>query len=83
MADDAFLNKKNKRFNIALYEATFAASLKDAFAEDRLAQGALDEAKLRALETDTEFSSAALEGTTRLANVAKRLTRAEAIVDSL
>lgn len=83
LADDAFLNKKNKRFNIALYEATFAASLKDAFAEDRLAQGALDEAKLRALETDTEFSSAALEGTTRLANVTKRLARAEAIVDSL
>ena len=80
---DAFINKKNKRFNIALYEATFAASIRTAFDEKRLASGTIDADKLHTLETDPEFYAAALEGTTRTANVTQRLTRAEAIVGSL
>ena len=78
-----FMNKKNKRFNIALYEATFAAALKDAFAQKRIARGALDVTRLRALEADEDFSAAALQGTTRTSNVEQRLSRAEAIVGSL
>lgn len=79
----AFVNKRNKRFNIALYEATFAGALKNAFAEKRAVNGVLDAAKIRALETDKDFSAAALEGTTRTSNVEQRLSRAEAIVGSL
>ena len=83
LPEDAFMNKKNNRFNIALYEATFAGSLKSAFAERRLANGVLDAASLRALETDPDFGAAAQQGTTQTSNVAQRLTRAEAIVGSL
>ena len=77
------MNKRNKRFNIALYEATFAATLKSAFTQKRVVNGALDPAKLRALEADREFSAAALQGTTRTSNVERRLSRAEVIVGSL
>ena len=83
LPDDAFLNKKNNRFNIALYEAVFAGSMKNAFDERRFVDSALDADKLRALETDEVFSAAALEGTTRTANVRQRLARAETIVGSL
>ena len=83
LPDDAFLNRRNKRFNIALYEATFAAALKNAFAQKRVARGALDAAKLHALEVDEDFSAAALQATTRTSNVEQRLNRAEAIVGSL
>ena len=83
LPDDAFINKKNGRFNIALYEATFAATMRAAFAARRMVSGALDPAKLHALETDDEFSAAAQVATTSTANVAKRLARAEAIVGTL
>ena len=83
LPDDVFLNKQNNRFNIALYEAVFAGSGKRAIAESRLIEGMLDAGRIRDLETDKEFSSAALEGTTNTANVEKRLSRAEVIVGSL
>ncbi len=83
LPDDAFLNKQNNRFNIALYEAVFAACGKRAIAESRLIEGMLDAGRIRDLETDMEFSTAALEGTTNTANVEKRLGRAEAIVGTL
>lgn len=83
LPDDAFINKKNKRFNIALYEAVFAAASQMAFAERRPLQGKLSAEGLRELEADGEFVEAALEGTTRTANVEKRLSRARAIVGAL
>lgn len=83
LPDDAFLNKQNNRFNIALYEAVFAGSGKRAVAENRLIEGVLDARRIRDLETDEEFSAAALEGTTNTVNVEKRLSRAEVIVGSL
>ena len=83
LPESAFMNKRNKRFNIALFEATFAATLKSAFTQKRVVNGALDPAKLRALEADREFSAAALQGTTRTSNVERRLSRAEVIVGSL
>lgn len=83
LPDDAFLNKRNNRFNVALYEAVFAGSGKRALAENRLIEGELDARRIRDLETDEEFSAAALEGTTNTANVEKRLSRAEVIVGSL
>jgi hypothetical protein len=34
LPEDAFLNKKNRRFNVALYEATFAAVCRSAFSNN-------------------------------------------------
>ena len=83
LPEDAFINKKNSRFNIALYEAAFAGSAKNAFADRRPVNGMLEPTKLRALETDAEFSAASQVGTTSSANVSERLARAEAILGCL
>ncbi len=74
--DDAFFNKKNRRFNIALFEAVFTAASEVAFKERRLLEGTIDGAKIAALEMDEEFTKASLEGTTRTLNVNKRIERA-------
>jgi hypothetical protein len=83
MPEDAFINKKNRRFNIALYEAVFTAASEKALTERRVLQGQLDNAQVARLEVDEEFQKASLEGTTRTANVEKRLERARAIVSAL
>jgi uncharacterized protein with ParB-like and HNH nuclease domain len=80
---DAFVNKKNKRFNIALYEASFTAVCERALAERRKVAGSLTAAQLLALETDEAFVAATLEGTTRTVNVEKRLDRAREILGAL
>lgn len=80
---DAFKNKKNNRFNIALYEAVFAGSCKKAFAEQRSIEGRLEVARVHALDEDEEFTEAARVGTTNTVNVKKRLRRAEAILGEL
>lgn len=83
LPDDAFVNKRTNRFNIALYEAVFAAACEVAFGERRTLDGKLDIARLQELEADKEFSDAALEGTTRTTNVEKRLNRGRAIIGAL
>ena len=80
---DAFLNKKNNRFNIALYEAVFAAACGNALNEERVLEGKLDADALLALETDETFTRAALEGTTRTSNVKIRLERARELIGTL
>ena len=83
LPDNAFMNKKNYRFNIALYEAVFSAVNQKAFSDNRCINGALDTEKIHTLEIDPEFSGAALAGTTQTANVKKRLSRALEIVGAL
>ena len=83
LPSDVFINKKNNRFNIALYEAVFSGACKKAFAEHRPVEGLLTAERVRALEEDEEFSNAALVGTTSTANVEKRLSRAESIIGTL
>ncbi|MBX5183383.1 DUF262 domain-containing protein [Rhizobium sp. NZLR5] len=83
LPDDIFFNKKNSRFNFALFEAVFCALLEKPFKEDRLPIGKADQNEINTLANDGEFQEAALEGTTRTANVTTRLTRARAIVSSL
>ncbi len=83
LPDDAFINKGNNRFNIALYEATFAATLRDAFAERRLARGKVASETLHALATDADFMDASRVGTTQTGNVKRRLLSAERIVHFL
>ena len=77
------MNKKNRRFNIALYEAVFTAASVNALAERRRLNGELDAAQVSALEFDEEFQKASLEGTTRTANVEKRLERAREFVSPM
>ena len=83
LSDDAFINKYNGRYNIALYEATFVAACAKAFAEERLADGNLNPAQIQTLEKDVEFVDASQNRTTSTVNVKKRLNRAQAIVESL
>lgn len=80
LPEDAFINKKNNRFNIALYEAVFAAFCEKAFIKHSLIEKSLDVAQMQTLEKDQEFITAALEGTTRTTSVQKRLNRARTIL---
>lgn len=82
LPEGIFINKNN-RFNIALYEAVFAASASRALAENRLLEGALDADRIRDLAQDTQFSQAASMATTSTANVKERLRRAATIVGAL
>ncbi|HMQ04060.1 MAG TPA: DUF262 domain-containing protein [Pyrinomonadaceae bacterium] len=80
LEDDAFLNKKNRRFNIALFEAVFTAALEEPFRTRALLTGKLDRTTISELEMDSEFLEAALEGTTSRANVVQRLNRARQLI---
>jgi uncharacterized protein with ParB-like and HNH nuclease domain len=83
LPEEAFLNKKNRRFNVALYECAFASICSTAFREERLLKGAISQANLAQLEEDQEFLDAMLEGTTQTKNVKNRVKRAKAILGSL
>lgn len=80
LSEDAFINKKNNRFNIALYEAVFTATCERTFAEKKRAVATLDAERIRILETDSEFVTASQKGTTQKANVETRLNRARKIL---
>ncbi|MEO8722761.1 MAG: DUF262 domain-containing protein [Sphingobium sp.] len=80
---DIFINTRNNRFNLALFEATFAAVCKTAFAERREVNGKIDPAQIATLSLDPTFLSASQEGTTRTANVELRLKQAEVILTAL
>jgi hypothetical protein len=81
--DDAFINAKNNRFNIALFEAAFTATCVDAFKDRKFLKGKINPDEITALEKDSQFVSASLEGTTRTANVELRLKRARVLVTAL
>ena len=76
-----FINKNN-RFNIALYEAVFTATCRDAYSERREIQKRICADQVEELRTDQAFSSASLHGTTRTENVQKRLSRAAEILSA-
>ncbi len=83
LPEDAFLNKTNRRFNVALYEVAFAAVCDQAFRDRRLLMGALNSERLSELTVDSEFNEAMLEGTTQTKNVKTRLRRAKIVLGSL
>ena len=83
LPDNAFLNRRNGRFNIALFEAVFTATCKKAFKERRSLRGSIDSAEIEELATDDEFTQASLEGTTGTANVDTRLERAAEMMSAL
>ena len=80
LPQDAFINKKSKRFNIALFEAVYTAACRDAFAERQILSKIIEPLSVHALENDPEFIEAAMEGTTRTSNVQKRLACAIALI---
>ncbi len=80
---DAFINKRNKRFNIALFEAVFTATCEAAFKARRVTEGNVEPSKVAALSSDPAFTAAALQGTTGTSNVETRLNRARELVGSL
>ena len=77
---DAFLNKKNKRFNVALYEATFAAVCQKPYRKEKTVTEPILAGNLAKLENDERFLSATSEGTTQTRNVKLRLDRAEKLL---
>ncbi len=81
--ENAFINVRNSRFNIALFEAVFAASLEQAFRERRVAKLKIDPVKLGQLASDGQFQDAAVYGTTRTANVKIRLSKARQYLEAL
>lgn len=83
LSEDAFINPGSKRFNIALFEAVFTATCKNAFAERRPLKGKVSYNEVAALEKDTHFKSASLQGTTAKSNVVLRLKRADALLTKL
>jgi uncharacterized protein with ParB-like and HNH nuclease domain len=83
LPEDAFVNKKNNRFNIALYEAAFTATCEKAFAEHRALDGKIDSSKLLSLANDEAFIEAASKGTTGSVNVEARLNRARTWLNAL
>ena len=80
---NAFLNKINSRFNIALIESVFAAACCKAFEERRLPKGRLDREALRHLEGDKAFMGAASYATTQTTNVQTRLERGKHFIQAL
>ncbi|MGO9060964.1 MAG: DUF262 domain-containing protein [Candidatus Binataceae bacterium] len=82
LPDDAFLNKKNSRFNVALFEAAFAAVCGPPFAKKKLLEGSVSSSKLGELESDKQFLDALIEGTTQTKNVKMRIERAKTLLGS-
>jgi hypothetical protein len=79
----AFINVRNNRFNMALFEAVFSAISKNAFGERRKLIGIIDKDEIVGLAEDKDFLAASIEGTTRTLNVGIRIKRAEEILNPL
>jgi uncharacterized protein with ParB-like and HNH nuclease domain len=79
----AFINLRSKRFNIALFEAVFATTCRQAFDERRTLSGYISSEQVSALEKDSDFNRAALEGTTSKVNVDIRMNRANVLLTKL
>jgi uncharacterized protein with ParB-like and HNH nuclease domain len=73
LPSDAFMNKKNSRFNMALFEAVFTATCKKPFADRQMVTSPISIEKIRSLENNVAFIDASIEGTTSTKNVAARL----------
>lgn len=83
LPEGVFMNPRNNRFNMALFEAVFAAVSKDAFIERRELIGKVDGDEILLLSEDRQFLDASVEGTTRTVNVFIRLDRADALITAL
>lgn len=80
LPSDAFINKKNRGINAAVFEATFVAACKQPFSNRSLLNQPLTIESLHELESDSIFLDAMKEGTTQTKNVTDRIRRAEVIL---
>jgi uncharacterized protein with ParB-like and HNH nuclease domain len=83
LPDDVFLNKRNRRFNIALIEAVFTAVCETPFRERRMLDGKLLLQRIQTLEKDPAFIAATTQATTQTTNVRLRLERGKNLIGSL
>jgi uncharacterized protein with ParB-like and HNH nuclease domain len=81
LPSDIFLNRSNRRFNIAVFEAVFNAASKPVFDERNTIKGNIKQESIRDLAVDPKFIQAAQEATTRASNVEMRLNRAHEIIE--
>ena len=81
LSDRAFINKNN-RFNIALYEAAFTATCREAYSRRGHVEGYIRADELKALLADSAFNEASRSATTRTDNVQRRLDRAKMILSA-
>ena len=79
LPSNAFLSKRN-RFNISLYDATFAAVCGEVFSEREFVEEQIEYDLLSELQKDEEFVKASQSDTARKVNVQTRLKRAIAIL---
>jgi len=80
---DAFLNRRNRRFNIALFEAVFTATCEKRFRAKQLLKSKLDSRKIKELAKDKEFLDASQKATTDKGNVGIRLQRGRDIIGAI
>lgn len=80
LPEDAFLNKKSKRFNLALYETVFTSVCSEPFKNEKKVYDKLDHVKIRSLENDEEFLKTLESGTMQSKNVQTRLKRGKEII---
>lgn len=83
LPDDVFINKRNRRFNLALFEAAFTALCERAFKDRRLVTGKASGDEISTLESDPAFAGASLQATTTTSNVGLRLRRASELITAL
>lgn len=80
LPDGTFINKKNNRFNIALYEAVFTAACREAYGNRNTVKSAIRSEQVEALRRDDRFNAATLKATTQTENVQTRLAIAADLI---
>jgi hypothetical protein len=80
LPDDTFINKKTKRFNTFLFEGLMYAIGQKHFDARTFPTDFIKYEDIITLETDNEFTSASIQGTTNKDSVEKRLSRAKVIL---
>ena len=80
LSDGTFINKKNNRFNIALYEAVFTAACRKAYGNRDTVKSAIRSEQVEALRRDDRFNAATLKATTQTENVQTRLAIAADLI---
>ena len=81
LSETIFMNK-NKKFNVALFEATFAAICQPAHDNGEVVDFSLDATRIHLLREDREFVEASQSFTTRATTVRTRLDRAVDILSA-
>lgn len=80
LANGTFINRKNNRFNIALYEAVFTATCRAAYDSRDTVKFAIRSEQVEELRRNERFNAATLKATTQTDNVQTRLAIAADLV---